>query len=181
MIRDEIIVKRYAEAFMGYAKTTCGPERAIADFKNLKSIMRENRGFGQILESPEITFAEKCDLLDKIMKDDFSEEIRNFLKLLLEKNRIEKLLDIIEYVRVTYSHGEEHEVLLKTSYPLDLVLIKEIEEKLARKFQRKFKFYIDLDGSLLGGIQVTIGHTVIDGTIRKRLEQLKEKLMAVQV
>jgi F0F1-type ATP synthase delta subunit len=61
-------------------------------------------------------------------------------------------------------------------------LIKEIEDKLEEKLQKKFKFYIDLDADLMGGVQVIFGNnTIIDGSVRKRLADLKEKLRGVRV
>jgi F-type H+-transporting ATPase subunit delta len=182
MIKDEIVVKRYADAFIGFAKETIGLDRALQELKDIKfSIINDNPEFLQLLESLEITNSEKNDFIDTIVRDGFSEEIRQFLKYLLEKGRINKLIDIMEYIRVTYSFRGEEEVLLKVSSPLDLETIKQIEDELEKKFQRKFKFYIDLDGDLLGGVSVTIGNTIIDGSIKRRLEDLKEKLMTLKV
>jgi F-type H+-transporting ATPase subunit delta len=82
---------------------------------------------------------------------------------------------------VAYAHLGETEAVLKTSFPLDLDLIKEIKEKLEKKFNRNFRFYIDLDGSMLGGVQVIIGNTIIDGTVVRRLSDLREKLLTVRV
>jgi len=180
-IKDEIVVKRYADAFISHAKENIGMEKALEDFKSLKGVIRENPEFLQALFSLELSFSEKCDFIEKVLGADFSQELRNFLKVLLEKSRIEKLLDIAEYIRITYSHGGEEGALLKTSFPLELEDIKEIEVALEKKFNRRFKFYIDLDGDLLGGLQVIIGNTVIDGSVRKRLIELKEKLMAARI
>jgi len=174
---DKIVAKRYADAFLGFAKAGCGMERALLDLRNLKNtVISDNPEFLEVLESPEIGLTEKNDFIDRVLNDEFCEETKDFLKLLVEKVRIDKLIDIIEFIRVVYSHGGEEEALLKTSFPLDLKLIKQIEEKLEKKFNKKLKFYIDLDGSLLGGVQVIIGNTVIDGTIRRRLDDLREKL-----
>ncbi len=179
---DKIVAKRYADAFLDFAKSGCGLEKALFDLRNLKNtVIGDNREFLEILESPEIGLIEKNDFIDRVLNSEFSPEVKNFLKLLIEKNRINKLLDIIEYIRIVYSHGGEEEALLKTSFPLDLNLIKQIEDKLEEKFNKKLKFYIDLDGSLLGGVQVIIGNTVIDGTIRRRLDDLREKLKGVIV
>jgi F-type H+-transporting ATPase subunit delta len=181
-VRDEIVIKRYADAFILYVKQGTGLEKAFLDLKNLRNVViHDNPQFLELLKSPEITYAEKCEFIDSVLKDDFSEELRHFLKLLLKKERIDKFLDIAEYIRVTYSYGEETEALLKTAYPLDLELIKTIQGRLEAKFKRRLKFYIELDGTLLGGVQVVIGNTVIDGSVRRRLDELKEKLMAVRV
>jgi F-type H+-transporting ATPase subunit delta len=182
MIKDEIIVKRYADAFMGFLKENIGQEKGFQDLKALRdTVIRDNPEFMQFLESQEITYTEKCDFIDKIVGNSFSEETREFLKLLLRKERINKLADIMEYIRITYSYMGEEDVLLKTSFPLDIELIKTIEERLERKFKKRFKFFIDLDGELLGGVQVIIRNTIIDGSVRHRLDGLKEKLMTIRI
>jgi F0F1-type ATP synthase delta subunit len=53
---------------------------------------------------------------------------------------------------------------------------------LENKLHKKFKFYIDVDADLLGGVQVIMGDdTIIDGSVKKRLSDLKEKLRGVRV
>jgi len=180
-MKDQIIVKRYAEAFFDFASKSIGEKKVFEEFKNIKGVMRENRGFMKILISPEITLNEKMNFVDRVLNDNFSEEFKQFLKLLVEKERIEKLEAIAEYIRITYSYGEEAEALLKTTYALDLELINKIKNKLEAKFRKKFKLYIDLDGTLLGGIQIIIGNRVIDGSVRRRLDDLREKLESLRL
>lgn len=180
-MKDKIVVKRYGDAFINFCKEGCGIDKAFADLRNIRNIIRENPEFMIFLEAPDITLAEKNDFLEKILSGGYTDEFKHFLKLLLEKNRIDKLIEIAEYIRITYSHGNEVEAVLKTSYFMDLETIRRIQERLEEKFQKKLKLYIDLDGSLLGGVQVTIGNTVIDGSVRRRLDELREKLETVRV
>lgn len=181
MIKDEIVIKRYGDAFIGFAKENSGLEKGLKDFKNLKRIIHNNPEFLEFLQSLEITYSEKCEFIDKVLTADFSEEIRQFLRLLLRKDRIDKLADICEYIRVAYSYGQKTEAVLKTSFPLDVELIESIKAKLERRFKKQLKLYINLDGSLLGGVQVIIGNTIIDGSIRGRLNDIKEKLSTIRV
>ena len=178
---DRVVVKRYAEAFMDFAAGSIGLKKALQDLKNLKFLIEQNAGFMNILRSLDVSYSEKCDFIDRTLDENFSRETGQFLKLLLEKQRIDKLVDIADYIRVAYAHLGETEAVLKTSFPLDLDLIEEIKKRLEEKFKRKFRFYIDLDGTMLGGVQVIIGNTIIDGTVRKRLSDLKEKLSGVKV
>jgi len=180
-MKERLVVKRYAEAFMDFSKETVGLERAAQDFKGLKLLMQENPGFQEILSSLDVALTEKEDFIDKVLGADFSKEFRQFLKLLLEKQRIDKIIDIADYVRVAYAHLGETEAILRTSFPLDLDLVREIKDRLEKKFNRRFRFYINLDGSMLGGVQVIIGNTIIDGTVRRRLSDLKEKLLSLKV
>jgi F-type H+-transporting ATPase subunit delta len=180
-MREIIVVKRYSEAFMDFAKETIGLKKAVEDFKALKLLMQANPAFKQLLESFELSEHEKFDFIDKALGQDYSRESRQFLKLLIEKKRIDKIHDIADYIRAAYSHLGETEAVLRTSFPLELDLVREIKERLESKFQRKFRLYIDLDGSMLGGVQVIIGNTIIDGTVRKRLSDLKEKLLTARI
>lgn len=178
---DIIVVKRYAEAFMDFASETIGIKRAIQDFKALKSLMRANPEIEKILQSLDVSYSEKCDFIDKILSQDYSQEFRQFLKFLLEKKRIDKIIDIADYIRVAHKYQGEADAVLKTSFPLDLELIKEIKDKLENKFSRKFRFYIDLDADLLGGVQLIVGNRIFDGSLRRCLEDLKEKLLTIRV
>ena len=179
---SKIVVKRYADAFVGFIKETVGLQKGIEDLRALRSdVLHDNPEFLNFLGNKGMSFKEKCDFLDSVLKDNLSQEIKQFIKLLIDKGRINILNDVIEYIRVNYSRGEKLEVLLKTSTMLDLPLIKKIQDKLSEKLHRELKLYIDLDGSLLGGVQVTIGNKVIDGSVRKRLDELRERLLTVRV
>jgi len=176
-----MIVSRYAEAFFSLAQSKHGLDKTLEDLAAVKNIIRDNPGFQELMDNPEIADTEKYAIIDNVIKLDFPEEIRNFLKLLLEKKRFAIFLDVVEYLRAKYSHYGQVDVLLKTAFPLDLDVIKRIEESLSKKIKRSLRFYIDLDGSLLGGVQVVIGNTIIDGSVKKRLDELKEKLSAVEM
>ena len=181
MIKERAVVIRYAEAFISSARKAIGLDKALADMRMVKDLIRDNLELKEFFEASDITAYEKERLIEHVLKNEVSEDALNFLKLLLEKKRIYLFMDIVEYLRLTYAHEGEEEVLLRTSFPLDLDLIKRLEDKLRVKYGKKFKFYINLDGSLLGGAQVVIGNTILDGSVRMRLLDLKEKLKATEV
>jgi len=181
MIREKAVVGRYAEAFISFARINYGIDKILGDLVVTKNIIRDNPGFSELMDNPEISLSEKCAIIDRVIKDGISDEIRNFLKLLLEKKRFTIFLDVAEYLRAKYSHHGQIDVLLRTAFPLELDLIKRIEESLKNKLKQDLRFYIDLDGSLLGGVQVIIGNTIIDGSVRKRLRDLREKLTTVRM
>ncbi len=181
MIKDKVVVSRYAEAFIGLAKETCGIDRALEDMVVVKNIVRDNPGFSDLMHNPEISYSEKCLIIEAVARDGLDEQIRNFLKLLVEKNRFDIFLDAAEYLRAKYSHQGQVDVLLRTAFPLELDLIKRIEDVLKKKFKQNLRFYIDLDGSLLGGVQVVVGNTIIDGSVAKRLNDLRGKLAGINI
>lgn len=56
--------------------------------------------------------------------------------------------------------------------------LRALEEVLERRFQRELELDIRLDPSILGGVWVRVGDTVIDGSLRGRLETLRHYLRA---
>lgn len=181
MIKDKAATSRYAEAFLSFAKENCGLDKALADLTAVKNIIRDNPGFKKLMHNPQVSYTQKCAFIDKVIKDGLSDEVRDFLKLLLDKKRFDIFPDVAEYLRAKYSHHGQVDVLLKTAFPLELDLIEKIQTALKKRFKQNLRFYIDLDGSLLGGVQVVIGNTIIDGSVRKRLEGLREKLITARV
>ncbi len=176
-----IITKRYAEAFVYYAKRTIGINRCIEEVKALKKIITDNPEFMSLLLSPETTLSEKFEFIDTVLKDIFSQELVQLVKLVAEKRRAPFLIDMLDYIRINYSHGEAVDALLKSANILDLEIVREIKEKLENKLQKKLHFYLELDASLIGGVQVTVGNTVIDGSVKRRLEELREKIKSARV
>lgn len=181
MISNRVLVKRYAEAFYRFASESIGAEKLFLDLKAVRGIMRENPDLLEFLRAPGIGLSDKEKVINAALSDGFSNEIRHFIVMLTDKKRIDYFTDIAEFIRIKYSYEGEEEALLRTTYILDSELIAKIKNRLESKFKKKFKLYIEPDASLLGGIQIIIGNTVIDGSVRRRLDELKEKLMAVRV
>lgn len=175
------LVKRYAEGFLDYASETIGFEKALEELLDLKGIFRDNQEFKKLLSNPAISYDEKCDVVEDVFKNSFSQDVRNFLKLLLKKGRIENFTEIAEYVRVKYSHGKEASAVLSASYPLDTRTIEAIKAALEKRLNKELHLYVGLDPDLLGGVKVTVGNMVIDGSVKKRLDDLKRKIISAEV
>ena len=177
---NTIIAKRYGEAFLGFTKPTLGLQKAVKDLKNLEFILRQNPDFLKILENLKILYPEKCMVIDNVLKN-LSQPTLDFLKFLIAKDRIKIILEICEYVRRNYTDAEAVVALLKSSYPLDLEVIRRIKELLEAKLKKRLNLYIGLDPDLLCGVKVQVGNLLLDGSLRRRLQDLREKLMAIQV
>ncbi|MCX5678158.1 MAG: ATP synthase F1 subunit delta [Candidatus Omnitrophica bacterium] len=181
MIREEIVSKRYANAFLAYAKETIGFVQGLDELHRAKRIMRDNPNLKEFLESPAITNSEKDEVVNAVFKNEFNDELIHFLKLLIEAKRIDLFVDIAEYTRIHYAHGAEADTLLKTSYPLETNTLHRIKNALEQRISRKIHLYIQLDADLVGGAYAQIGNLIIDGSVKKRLEDMKKKLDVLKV
>ena len=118
--------------------------------------------------------------MDKVLLN-LSQETRNFIKFLIEKGRIKIIFVVCAYLRVNYTGGGTLDSLLKTSYPLDVELVRRIKETLEAKLKKRVNLHIELDPNLIGGVQVWAGNMLFDGSVQKRLDDLRKKLIAIKV
>jgi F-type H+-transporting ATPase subunit delta len=175
------IAKIYAEGFLEYASLGIGFQRGLDELLTAKSILGENPDFLDLLENPSIPENDKFASVENIFAGDFSEDFRNFVKMLIRKDRMGVFFRIAEYARIKYSHGDEINVVANSSYQLDMDKASELKAALEKRLGKKTHLYFNLDPDLLGGIRVMAGNLVIDGSVKKRLEDLKEKMVKAKV
>ena len=179
-MKEEILAKRYGEAFLGHTQKTLGPEKAATELKELEVLLHQNPDFYQFLDNVAVGYPQKCQVVDKVLLE-LSQETRAFIKFLIEKGRTKIIFEVCAYVRVNYTGGGALNSVLKTSYPLDVELVRRIKETLEAKLKKRLNLHIELDPDLSGGVQVRAGNMLFDGSVQKRLDDLRRKLMAVKV
>jgi len=180
-MKTQILVRRYARAFIEVAEKSIGIKAATDEFRVLKWIAVENPGFLEVLNNESIMHTEKVEFITRIGQGRFSQELVNFLTLLIERQRITLLVDIADYIRVHYARDGAVETVLRMAYPLELDMIAAIKAKLEKMINRPVKLFMAMDPTLLGGVQIVMGNTIIDGSVKKRLAELKDKLKGISV
>jgi len=179
---DEAVAKRYADAYLASARETIGFDRILAELQEVKRIIRDNPDFQGFLEAPDFIPLEKAEVIDSVLgAAGYSADVRNFLKLLIRNRRISRFIDIAEYARLNYTHGIEHDAVLKTSYTVDTSDLEILKKALEERSGKKLHLYVQMDPDLLGGVTATIGNIVIDGSVKRRLADLREKLRILKV
>jgi F-type H+-transporting ATPase subunit delta len=91
--------------------------------------------------------------------------------------RARDLPEIIDRL-VARAAAERNEAIaeVRTAYPIDEDRRRRLAEALGRATGKHVTVKVDVDPSVLGGVAARVGDTVIDGTIRHRLEKLRESL-----
>ncbi|HEY2858960.1 MAG TPA: ATP synthase F1 subunit delta [Terracidiphilus sp.] len=134
----------------------------------------------EVFENPAIAEAQKIAILDRMnAKLGMVKELRNFIAVITRNNRIAHIHDIAQAWR---TEMQERMGIRQA----EIVTARELNEKernsllagvgvlAGARVQATFKF----DPSILGGTVVRIGSTVYDGSVRGRLERLREELIA---
>lgn len=179
---DRAVARRYAEGFLAFAKETIGAKKGLEEIISFGEILNKNPELLKFLENPEISYGEKSGFVDAAFKSFLSSETRDFLKLIIEKRRSEEAVDIADESKMLYRRemGIEKAVI-KSAKPLPQDIIRMIKDKLESKLDKKLEFEIALDPGLLGGVQATVGNIVMDGSVKRKLSELREYLMESKV
>jgi len=132
-----------------------------------------NRELAVFFFSPYFSTAEKQDGLDRML-DGADASLVNFLKLLIENHR----MPVIFRVRRGYDELWEEEnkllpVRVTSAVELDSATVSQIGDKIAEQTGRKVELSSEVDPDILGGIVVRVGNSILDASIRTRLEQLR--------
>lgn len=101
----------------------------------------------------------------------------NLVSMIVGAGRAKDLTAIIDKVVEHAAEARDESVALVTSaVPLDDKRQKQLAEALSKRFNQKVDVKVIVDPAVLGGLLVRLGDTVIDGTIRSRLDQMKSSL-----
>jgi len=179
-VKDKAAARRYAEGFLDFAKETVGFEKGFNELSLAVRIIAANPELKKLLASAEITEPQKYEAVDNIFGKDISEETREFLKLLVHKKRVEEIYDIADHAKFLFwrAHGIDKAVITSVT-ELDKETIGIIKDRLEKKSGKRLELEARIDPGLIGGIRAQIGNLVIDGSVKRRLAQLKEHLMGI--
>ena len=126
--------------------------------------------------SPYFSTQEKEEGLDKVVTD-ADPIFQNFLKLLIEKHR----MPAVFRVRRTFEQMWQQEnkllpVEVTSAIELDQQTIKQIGDRIGEQTDQKIDLSSRVEPGILGGIVVRVGNSIIDASIRSRLEQLRKQV-----
>lgn len=161
----------YSKALFELALEQSALEPVNEELRQFKEIFQQNPELIKLLASPAITLAEKLDVISKIFGTD--SVVCDFLCVVTEKNRISYILKIAEAFNSLYNdYNNIAEITVTTSIPLSDPLRQKLSAKLSQRFGKTVKLIEKIDPSILGGVVIDYGNTQIDGSIKKRIENI---------
>jgi F-type H+-transporting ATPase subunit delta len=172
------ISKRYARAFFEIAAKEKNLERYHAELSKFSSIIDQNKALGDFLSNPVFEQENKKAVVEKIIsKLSFSNMTVNFIKLLVDKRRIDSLPDIEACYRQLMDEAlKKVRVNVKTAFPLSSKMQDYINTNMEEITGRKVEMTVEIDPNLLGGIVIGVGDTLYDGSVKSQLNNMRNLL-----
>jgi ATP synthase F1 delta subunit len=175
------VATTYAEALYESAADNDAVEPVARDVAAFAEAWAGSADLRAVLEDPEIDTPQKKAAV-AALTEDAQPLVRNFLQVLLDRGRMEDFPEIARAVadRVARAQGRL-EVTVVTAVPLP----DDLRERIVARIREKTGSEVDLsetvDPDIVGGLVLRVGASVVDGSVRHRIEELRERLRAAPV
>tara|TARA_R110000823_G_scaffold305771_1_gene427972 strand:+ start:19055 stop:19591 length:537 start_codon:yes stop_codon:yes gene_type:complete len=170
------LARPYAKAAFEYARDKSALGEWSQQLATLAAIATDER-VAAVLDNPALTDEQQADKLNAVSGDSVSGEVRNFVHILADNKRLALLPEIHRQFELYKANQEKSvDVQVISAYDLSDEMTARLVEVLGRKLEREVKITTSTDQSLLGGVLIRAGDTVIDGSVRGRLSKLAEAM-----
>lgn len=172
------IARPYAEAAFALARD----EHALPAWSDMlkfaSSIVADDR-VAKALDNPRLDSRAKEALLLSIAGDRFNEPARNFIRVLVESERVTLLPQIAAMFETLKDDAESTaKATIESAFALTDAQLAEMQQALEKRFGRKIETTVSVNPDLIGGARVTVGDAVLDGSVQAKLAAMHAQLRA---
>jgi len=173
----EEIAQVYARSLFEVAEEQDKLDVVREQLGQVADAVADSRELQTFFFSPYFSTQEKQDGLDKAITD-ADETVRNFLALLLENHRMPVIFRVRrEYDRLWEEANKLLPVQITSAIELDPSVAQRVGDEIGRQTGRTVELTSTVDPEVLGGIVVRVGNSIIDASIRTRLENLRKQVV----
>jgi ATP synthase F1 delta subunit len=173
----EEIAQVYSRALFEAARERSKLDEVREQLGQFADALEGERELAVFFFSPYFSTEEKKDGLRRVVVG--AEPIfMNFLELLVEKHRMPVIFRIRRALDVLWQ--EAHRLLpvqVTSAVELDEAIVREVGEKIGQRTDRKVELTTRVEPDILGGIVVQVGNSILDASIRNRLELLRKQVI----
>lgn len=173
----ESVSLTYAQALLLLSLEDDNSKEVLDQTEEISKIIASNKDFIRMFDSKVITKENKKEIISNIFEKQFNHDLVNFMKLLVDKSRIQYLKRICdEYKKLYLEHYQIKEAKIYSANKLSQANIDEIKESLEKKYNSTFIVDTFIDKDLIAGVKIVIGDLVIDGTIKNKFKKMKASI-----
>jgi F-type H+-transporting ATPase subunit delta len=170
------MARPYATAAFKRAKETAAAAKWSEQLAFMSAVMGCAE-FSALVNNPKVKKQKLTGLLLDIGQGHIDNEGINFLKALLQNNRLVLLPEIAKQFEELKAEDEGYvDVAVLTAFPFTKEAQQKFAATLEKTLSKKVHMNVAMDKSLIGGVLVRAGDQVIDGSIRGQLQNLRKAL-----
>ena len=172
------VARPYAEAAFAIARDHQALP-AWSEMLRFASILVADERVADALGNPRLDAAAKESLLLSIGGDRFDAEARNFIRILVEAERVTLLPQIAAMFDTLKNEAEATATAtIESAFELTAAQVSELRRALERRFGKKIETTVTVNPELIGGARVSVGDAVLDGSVQAKLAAMRAQLRA---
>jgi F-type H+-transporting ATPase subunit delta len=176
MAENTTVARPYAEAAFDLARG----RNALAPWSRMlgtaAALVRDPR-VAAALDNPRLGDPEKESLLLSLLGDALDADGRSFVRVLVEGDRVKLLPEIVMLFEALKDQAEgAAKAEIETAFELSADQLRELTGALERRFGKRIEATVRVNRDLIGGARVTVGDTVLDGTVQAKLQAMAAQL-----
>ena len=173
------VAQRYAEALYETAKESQLTEFIGEQLEQLLRVLKTDRELDLAFRSPAVTPNRRRLLLEECFQGQLHPYVLNLCSLLWSKGRARTLPMVVSaYRQMLRRDAGVITAELISADNLTEEQLAPLRQALERRFGQPVVVEMKVDRSLLGGVRVRVGNTVLDGSVRGHLRSLRERMLA---
>jgi F-type H+-transporting ATPase subunit delta len=171
------VAKRYARALFEVASERGKIDQIETELNTVVDAVNQNAELSKILLHPRLSSEAKKELANELFQAHVSEEIKNFLGVVIENGRESDLANILtSYVQLANDSRGIADAIVTSAMPLTGDELATLADKFGKMLNKKLRIQTVVDASILGGCIVRIGDRLYDGSIKTKLEHFAHQI-----
>ena len=142
-------------------------------------LLEQSQDFSNLIKDPTTSQDDLLKVVNTISENyKFDQLLKNFLSFLIKKRRfffVERILK--SFIEICSEKRGELKAELRSAKQLSNDEITQITEELTKNFSSKIKLNYKHDESLIGGLVVQVGSTMVDTSIKNKLQQIENRMI----
>ena len=180
MSKNKGIIKKYAQLL--YQVTVKEDDiNQVSDYlHSIRSILKSVPELNQLFITRRVQVQDKMIMLKNILGDKISDIVMDLMVLLMENGHMMLFGEVVK--RFDYLEDKDSEIIkvqITSSSRLSDDEVHHISLKIENKIQKKVDVTMETDTSIVGGIKLRIGNTLIDGSVSNYLQKMRDTLIQV--
>lgn len=173
------VIHGYAEALFRVVQAEGDLDRVEDELYRFGKLLESSHELKQALSDQSLEVGRRTKILEDLLADKVSPHTLGLLTFIVGQGRARQLPQILEQLSHLAAEARQRVVAeVRTAVPLDEGQRSALAEALSKATGKKVDLKVLVDPSVIGGVVAKIGDTVIDGSVKRRLEELKEKVRA---
>ena len=180
MFKNQGIIKKYAQALFKVVVKEDDINQVSDRLNSIRSILESVPELNQLFITRRVQVQDKMNILKNILGDNISNIEMDLMVLLMENGHMILFGEIVK--RCDYLLDKESKIVkvrITSSSILSDDEVQLISSKIENNIQKEVEVKTETDASIIGGIKLRVGNTLIDGSINSRLQKMRDTLIQV--